>query len=66
MTRVSDNYYSGGRLIDGYDYENQAWVLHGKYVRCGHPESMNCRCYGKLNEGECTPIISTPESGTEI
>lgn len=35
-----------------YDYENQAWVKAGKYVRCGHPETMDCRCYGKIHEGE--------------
>lgn len=34
-----------------YDYENQAWMVDGKYVACGHPEEMNCRCYGKVNEG---------------
>ena len=28
-----------------------AWVLDGKYVRCGHPESMDCNCYGKKHEG---------------
>jgi len=41
-----------GRVIDGYDYTHQAWVVDGKYVRCGHPESMNCKCYGRLHEGE--------------
>ncbi len=39
-----------------YDYENQAWTVDGKYVRCEHPESVNCKCYGKLHEGE--PIKS--------
>lgn len=39
-------------LTNGYDYENQAWVEKGKYIRCGHPESMKCRCYGRLHEGE--------------
>ena len=33
-----------------FDYENQAWIVDGKYVKCGHP---NCnRCYGTLNEGK--------------
>jgi len=35
-----------------YDYENQAFVKDGKYVRCGHPENMNCKCYGRLHAGE--------------
>ncbi len=52
MTRVSDNFYIDGRLHDGYDYANQAWVQNGVYVRCGHLDPMNCQCYGKLHEGE--------------
>lgn len=36
----------------GYDYEHQAWVEDGRYVRCGHPEDMGCQCYGKAHEGE--------------
>ena len=36
----------------GFDYEHQAWYLEGVYVRCGHPDSMQCQCYGTLHEGE--------------
>jgi hypothetical protein len=54
MTRISNDQYINGRLINGYDYKNQAWVLEGKYVKCGHPESMNCSCYGKEHAGEET------------
>ena len=35
-----------------YDYDNQAWVLDGCYVRCGHPDGMICDCFGRLHEGE--------------
>lgn len=35
-----------------YDYQNQAWVINGRYTRCGHPDSMKCQCYGRLHEGE--------------
>ena len=35
-----------------YDYDNQAWVVDGKYVRCGHHDTMSCSCFGKLHEGE--------------
>ncbi len=35
-----------------YDYAHQAWVIDGRYVRCGHAPGMNCRCYGRLHEGE--------------
>lgn len=54
MARTTDNYYINGRLMDGYDYNKQAWVRNGKYVRCGHPEAMKCGCYGRLHEGEST------------
>ncbi len=54
MVRTSDNYYLNGRLMDGYDYDKQAWVRHGKYIRCGHPEVIKCSCYGRLHEGEST------------
>ena len=35
-----------------YDYDSQAWVKNGHYIRCGHHETMHCTCYGKLHEGE--------------
>lgn len=35
-----------------YDYNHQAWVKDGKYVKCGHPKSMQCDCYGKKHEGK--------------
>ena len=35
-----------------YNYTHQAWVVDGKYVRCGHPEVMRCGCYGRDHEGE--------------
>ena len=52
MTRLSDNEYRGVTLHNGYDYEKQVWVLNGVYQRCGHPEDMNCGCYGKAHAGE--------------
>jgi hypothetical protein len=42
----------GDRQADHFDYAKQAWVVDGRYVRCGHPEAMNCQCYGRLHEGE--------------
>ena len=35
-----------------FDYTRQAWVVDGRYMRCGHHESMNCACYGKVHAGE--------------
>jgi hypothetical protein len=54
MTRTSNDVYLGGRLIDGYDYTNQAWVIDGRYVACGHPQSMDCGCFGRVHAGEET------------
>jgi len=54
MSRQSSDQYINGRLINGYDYTHQAWVLEGRYVRCGHPETMTCHCYGLDHEGEQT------------
>lgn len=53
MTRISvDQYTSEGVLLNGYDYANQAWVVDGVYVRCGHPETMGCHCFGRAHAGE--------------
>lgn len=50
--RYSSDEYKSNKLYNGYDYNNQAWVVDGKYARCGHPDSMNCGCYGRTHEGE--------------
>lgn len=34
-----------------FDYDNQAWIVDGKYIRCGHHEEHDCMCYGKKWEG---------------
>jgi hypothetical protein len=52
MSRTSnDQLDSNGKLVNGFDYQNQAWVKDGRYVRCGHPEAMNCGCFGKRFAG---------------
>ena len=61
--RTSTDQIKDGRLLNGYDYKNQAWVKDGKYIRCGHPESMNCGCYGRKNAGKetaTTPRLHAP------
>jgi hypothetical protein len=35
-----------------FDYTNQAWIVDGRYIRCGHPEDMDCGCYGRAHAGE--------------
>ena len=54
MSRQSTDEYRDGRLVNGFDYTKQAWVLGGRYVRCGHPATTNCGCYGRAHEGEET------------
>lgn len=51
MSRLSNNQIIGGRLINGYDYRNQAWVKDGRYQDCGHPETMKCTCFGRKKKG---------------
>lgn len=50
--RITGDEYKDGKLYNGYDYVNKAWVVDGKYKRCGHKESMDCTCFGKVHEGE--------------
>jgi hypothetical protein len=52
MSRTSRDEYRDGLLWNGFDYTRQAWVKDGRYLRCGHPEPMNCGCYGREHEGE--------------
>ena len=40
----------------GFDYENQAWVVDGRYVSCGHPETMDCGCFGRIHAGEAPAV----------
>lgn len=59
MSRTSNNEYRNGLLFNGYDYTNQAWVVEGAYVACGHTlpnpltgKATPCKCYGKIHAGE--------------
>ena len=56
MSRTSNDIHDQdtGRLLGGYDYDVQSWVVDGRYVDCGHPEGMDCQCWGRLHEGEET------------
>jgi len=60
MLRLSFNevQIQDGRLMHGYDYKNQAWVLGGKYIACGHPR-IDCGCWSRMHAGEDT----APDSG---
>jgi hypothetical protein len=38
--------------VNGFDYKHQAWVVRGRYQRCGHPALDHCKCFGRLHAGE--------------
>lgn len=44
-----------------FDYDRQAWVKDGRYVRCGHTNP--CDCYGTAHEGEIAirAVLGTPK-----
>lgn len=65
MSRISGNSYLNGRLFNGYDYTRQTWVADGVYVRCGHPESTKCSCYGRQHAGERCTEREPVEKGSE-
>ena len=68
MSRTSTDQVADGRLLNGYDYDNQAWVKNGRYVQCGHPEYMDCGCYGRVHEGQetMTEKVVNPFTGEVI
>jgi hypothetical protein len=38
-----------------FDYDNQAWVLNGVYIDCGHDHNKPCpggNCFGRTHNGE--------------
>lgn len=37
--------------VNGFDYHNQAWIIDGRYIRCGHPNFPPCGCFGRVHEG---------------
>lgn len=51
-------------LFNGYDYVNQAWVINGKYMPCGHAATLlPCNCFGRLHAGEsCTTDGTQPST----
>jgi hypothetical protein len=39
MRTTSNQITDEGTLVNGFDYNNQAWVLGGVYQDCGHPQA---------------------------
>lgn len=42
-----------GRLLNGFDYQRQAWVKDGRFMDCGHVPK-HTTCYGARHAGEET------------
>jgi len=52
MARQSENVVdASGIIVDGFDYDRQVWIKDGRYVACGHPETMACGCFGRAHAG---------------
>jgi len=49
---MSRLYISNDKQKYSYDYKNQTWIVGGKYRDCGHPEDMDCGCFGRKHKGE--------------
>ena len=64
--RTSNDTFINGRLIHGFDYDNQAWAKDGVYLRCGHPENMDCNCYGRIHAGEKTVVVPVDRQHGEV
>jgi hypothetical protein len=41
-----------GVIKNGYSYAHQCWIENFIIQRCGHPDSLDCQCFGKIHEGE--------------
>ena len=51
MRESSDDIDSAtGRVLNGFDYQRQAWVVDGRYVACSHPGARDC--FGTQHAGE--------------
>lgn len=50
--RVQESRLLANRSCERYDYEKQAWTVNWRYMSCNHPRAMQCKCYGRLHEGE--------------
>lgn len=52
MSRMSGDEMKDGKVFNGFDYDFQVWVCDGVIQRCGHKESMDCRCNAKIHAGK--------------
>ena len=63
--RTGSDQYVGNILVNGFDYSNQAWVVDGKFVPCGHVNRngvRRCSCFGTIHAHE--PCTTTEAENT--
>jgi hypothetical protein len=63
MSRTHTNNYtidSDPKTVSGYDYRHNAWVLHGFYCSCAHPDDMDCGCFGRDHASDPVPPEDFP------
>jgi hypothetical protein len=61
MRYGKDKFDGKGNLQSGFDYDRQCWVEDYMILRCGHPETMDCGCFGKLYEGKDIRLLNQIE-----
>lgn len=56
--RTGQNEMQAGVIKNGFSYTHQCWIRDFVIQRCGHPETMDCGCFGKRHAGEQTRVAS--------
>ena len=63
MRYSKDEFDEKGTLKNGFDYDRQCWVEDYMILRCGHPETMDCSCFGRFLEGKDIRLLNLIEEG---
>lgn len=50
--RESRNEMKDGKLVNGFDYDLQVWVIDGVIQECGHPTNMQDVCNACKYQGK--------------
>lgn len=65
MSRLSTDQMKDGKVLNGFDYDVQAWVRDSVYQDCGHPAEMKARrcCNAHLFAGQRVGVVSLRYDG---
>lgn len=50
--RTGQNEMRAGVIVNGFSYTRQVWIKEFIIQGCGHPETLDCGCFGKQHAGE--------------